>query len=211
MHPHKELSKLLAEMALLLELKGENPFRVRAYESAALAVEKIEGDPRALLETGGLTGVKGIGKGIAAHIAEWAKTGAIPELSALREEVPRGLVEMLRVPGLGPGKVRKIRESLGVASLDALEEACARNRLSGLRGFGPATQEKICLGIRKVREYEGFFLLPEAEAAAGEALSCLAAAPGVSGVTCAGTLRRFLETAREIVVVAQSLDPASAL
>ena len=210
MLPHKELAKLLAEMALLLDLKGENPFRVRAYEAAARVVEKLEDDPRSLARSGGLTAVRGIGKGIAALIREWAETGGIAELSALREEVPRGLLEMLRVPGLGPGKVRRLREALGIESLDALEEACARNRLAGLKGFGPATQEKICLGIRKVRAYEGSFLLPEAEAAAREALACLDAAPSVTAVTLAGTLRRFLETAREIVVVAASEDPPAA-
>jgi len=194
----------LERIAKLLALKGENPFKVRAFENAAEAVTGVP-DLAALVRDGKLETVKGIGKAIAAEIAALASAGTSPALAALEQEVPATLPDLLRIPGLGTKKAAALWKDLGVASLGELEYAIRENRLVTLPGFGEKTQKKIDEGLRFVRSTEGHWRLPDAAARAREAkaflLSAAATAAGVTRVETAGELRRGCETVERIVLV----------
>jgi len=130
-------AKLLEEIGVLLELKGENPFKSRAYYSAARSVEMMgEEELQRLVHEDKLKEVKGIGAALNEKLKELVLTGSLPYYEELKASVPEGLLEMLRVPGLGPRKVRALYDMLGITSLAELEYACRENRLVSLKGFG---------------------------------------------------------------------------
>lgn len=129
--------QVLEEMAAFLELKGENPFRIRAYENAARAVASIPGDLADAFESGTLAEVRGIGKGTLEIVGELLSTGRASALDELREQIPPGLVEMLRIPGLGVTKIRQIHEALHIESIPELEAAAGDGRLAELPGSAP--------------------------------------------------------------------------
>src|SRR5665648_920658 len=139
----KEVAAVLEEIALLLELAGENPFKVRAYEAGARAVLTFPGDLDAARSSGELAKVKGIGKSLAGVIEELLTSGKASLYRELQDKTPPGLLELLRVPGLGPKKARVLFDQLHITSLGELEYACRENRLAALPGFGAKSQEKI--------------------------------------------------------------------
>ncbi len=143
----KEVAAVLEEIALLLELAGENPFKVRAYEAGARAVLTFPGDLDAARRSGELARVKGIGKSLAGVIAELLSRGEAALYRELKDKTPPGLLELLRVPGLGPKKARVLFDELHITSLGELEYACQENRLVALPGFGAKSQEKIKAGL----------------------------------------------------------------
>ncbi|MEJ2637902.1 MAG: helix-hairpin-helix domain-containing protein, partial [Calditrichia bacterium] len=149
----KDVIQILEEMSVLLDLKGENVFKVRAYANAARTLQGISGDIGQLVASGGIMHIKGIGKGIADVITEAVETGKAGELGALKASIPAGLPDMLRIPGMGPRKVRAVWEKLQITTVGELEYACKENRLSDLEGFGEKTQEKILLGIGMLKKY----------------------------------------------------------
>jgi DNA polymerase (family 10) len=191
----KAVAAVLEEMALLLELAGENPFKVRAYETGARAVLTYPGDLAAALSSGGLAQVKGIGKSLAGVIGELLARGDASLYQELKGKTPPGLMELLQVPGLGPKKARMLFHDLNITSIGELEYACQENRLTALPGFGAKSQERIKKGLASRRRYAGLFrlgdLLPLAE-------SCLARwrkVPGIQRLELAGPVRRGLEVA----------------
>jgi DNA polymerase (family 10) len=198
------VSGALSRVALLLALKGENPFKVRAFENAAEIVAGVPDLP-ALVREGKLESVKGIGKSIAAEIVSLLETGSSPALVSLESEVPATLPDLLRIPGLGTKKAATIWRDLGVASLGELEYAIRENRLLSLPGFGEKSQKKIEEGLRFVRSTEGRWRIPEAASRAEEARAFLtspaARAAGVTEVEIAGELRRGCETASGVTLV----------
>ncbi|MFZ0390401.1 MAG: DNA polymerase/3'-5' exonuclease PolX [Calditrichia bacterium] len=198
----KECIKLLEEMGMLLELKGENPFKVRAFQSAARALHSVTGDVEELIRSGNILQIKGIGKGIAAFLKEIAENGATPELESLRKTTPSGLYQMIRIPGLGPKKARVLWEKLGIATVGELEYACRENRLLDLAGFGAKSQEKISRGIELLKKFSHQHLLPVALNEAGQLLDAVRQMPGVIRCEIAGSLRRFKETVKDIDLVA---------
>ena len=131
----KDLSRVLEEVALLLDLKGENPFKIRAYQQAARIVLAVEEDLTVLAETGGLGKIKGIGKALEEKISEYISTGRLEYLDELKSSFPDGLLEILNVKGLGPKKVKLLYEELDITSLGELEYACLENRLVTLKGL----------------------------------------------------------------------------
>ena len=139
------VAEALERIAQLLALKGENPFKVRAFENAAATVTGIP-DFDALVRDGKLETVKGIGKAIAAEIAALAATGTSPALAALEKEVPATLPELLRIPGLGTKKAAVLWKDLGVASLGELAYAIRENRLVTLPGFGEKSRRRSTRG-----------------------------------------------------------------
>ena len=153
----KAAAVFVEEYGVLLELSGANAFRVRAYTNAVRALETLAAPLDEMLAAGTLTEVKGIGKSVAELVAEFAETGTARAYEELRTTVPAGLLEMLRVPGLGPRKIIAIREALGVADLDALAEAARAGQLADLKGFGKKTQENILKGIDYIRAHQGRF------------------------------------------------------
>lgn len=163
-HPDKkEIASLLNEIAVLMQLKGENPFRVRAFENAARAIERIQEPLETVIAEGKLVNIKGIGATIARIIEAYWQTGEEPEiLEELRKTVPPGLLELLEIPGLGPGRVRTLYEKLGIATIEDLEQALEKGQLSNLEGFGPKTLDKIKRGLDMYRTYQGRYLLGHA-------------------------------------------------
>ncbi len=198
------VSAALERIAGLLALKGENPFKVRAFENAAATVAGLPDLP-ALVRDGKLVAVKGIGTSIAAEIAALVETGSSPALASLEREIPPTLPDLLRIPGLGTKKAAALWKELGVTSLGELEYAIRESRLVALAGFGLKTQEKIAEGLRFVRSTEGRARLPEAwgqaEAAREFILSAAAKPAGVVQVDIAGDLRRGCETVAAITLV----------
>lgn len=202
----KYLAAALEEVAVLLDLKGENPFKTKAYAQAARAILTYDGDLEGL---GGPQGpkIKGIGQSIGAQLAELVHTGRMTFLEELKASLPAGLLELLPVPGLGPKKVKALHDHLGIHSLGELEYACHENRLVGLKGFGAKTQANILQGIESVKKYRGRFLWADLEANALNIKELVAAAPGMARVELAGSFRRGLETIKDLDLVATGPDP----
>ncbi|MGH9867697.1 MAG: DNA polymerase/3'-5' exonuclease PolX [Candidatus Polarisedimenticolia bacterium] len=198
----KQVATVLEEIGALLELKGENPFKARAYLAAARALDALEEDLGTLLAEGRLRGVKGIGEAISAKITTLATTGRLPYHDDLRREIPAGLLEMIQVPGLGPRRARVLHQKLGIDSVDGLAEACRAGRLAGLGGFGAASQEKILQGIAFVKRHVGYMLLSDATRLAHALVQEVSSLQGVSHVQSAGSLRRRKELVRDIDLLA---------
>jgi DNA polymerase (family 10) len=205
------VARALREIGALLELEGENPFKVRAYENGARAVEGLVEDLGAVVATGRLLEVKGIGEALAKKIAELHRTGTTELLDRLRAAHPPGTLDLVRVPELGPKKAAALIAALGVRSLDDLERACLEGRVRGVKGFGERTEARILEGVRQVRARaaDRRVLLPAALDAAEPLLAHLRAAPGARQVELAGSARRLRETVADLDVVAASDDPAA--
>lgn len=200
----------LSQIAAFLELKGENPFRVRAYEAAARAVAAYPGDLQEARASGALAELKGIGPATLEIIEEVLDAGRSSMLEHLQDEIPPGLVEMLRISGLGVQKVRQIHERLGVDSLEELEEAARDGRLARLPRFGAKTAENILKGIAYLRRTGEFRLVHHARAEAQELARVLGGLAGVGRVEVAGSLRRCRELIRDldfVVEVEGRLEP----
>lgn len=140
----REIAQVLSEIAAILEIKGENPFKIRAYENAARTVDSLS-NLEELIEAKKLTTIKGIGKNLADHITELYKTGRLKDYAKLRKSIPDGLLEMLNIPGVGAKKVKVFWEKLDITNVGELEYACKENRLRDLPGFG----QKSLIGILK--------------------------------------------------------------
>ncbi len=197
----RRVAAALEELALLAELAGENPFKVTAYANAARAILRAPQDLEALVAGGGLTALPGIGKGIAAIVAEVVEFGEPVQLTQLRARLPAGLPDLVALPGLGPKRARALWQELGIASLGELEYACRENRLLALTGFGPATQARILDAIEFRRRASGSRHISDGWRAAEETAAVLRrAAPDLPAVV-AGEVRRCCEIVTEAVVV----------
>lgn len=205
-----EMSDVLAEIGTLLELKGENPFKVRAYQAGARALEAIEeSELGRLIAAGELKSVKGIGDALAQKITELHTTGRLGFLDRLRESVAPGLVELLQIPGLGPKKIRALHDKLGIADIAGLTAACTEGRVAELDGFGAKTQEKLLAGIRNREAYGRRHLWWDAAELADGIVAGLRALPGVRRAEAAGSLRRGMETVGDLdfLVAADEVAP----
>ena len=201
---NREIAEVLAEVAVLMEIKEENPFRCRAYQAAARAIEGLEHDAEDMLDD--LSGIRGIGKGMSEGISELVKTGTLKQHEDLKASTPQGLLQMLRISGLGPKRVRAIHEELGVESLEGLEAACLANRLQGLPGFGSKTQASVLAGLQTLKQSRGLHLFVEAMAEAQRICDGLRAHPAVHRLEIAGALRRRKETTKDVDLVASASD-----
>ena len=200
----KEIARVLAEIAGMLELAGANPFKVRAYENGARAILGFGGDVTEAVRSRELRAVKGIGETIFANVETLVTTGSLPVYDELRAAFPPGLRECLRVPGLGAKRVKALYDAIGVDSLSSLERACVEGRLTGIRGFGPKSARNILRGIGLVRVSSGRFLYSAARARADDLVSALAATGLASRISVAGSLRRRLEVVGDVDLVAAS-------
>ncbi len=195
-----EAARVLREMALLETLGGGNPFRSRAYEKAARLLEgwKEETDLAELLREGGIARARGVGAGILAVLEDLARGETPPSLEELRFRVPPGVVALVGIPGLGPGRVKRLWKELGVASPADLEYACLENRIARLKGFGPKLQEKIREGLGFLRASQGRLLLSQAREAADRVEEILLSRGGAVRVSRTGSLRRGMETVGDV-------------
>jgi DNA polymerase (family 10) len=203
----REIAAVLEEIAFFLELKGENPFKVKAYAAGARVIESLPEEPAVLVQKGILRNVKGIGEGLAGVVTELVTTGDSTLYRELRASFPAGVMEMAGIPGLGPKKIKAVYENLGVGSVGELEYACIENRLVSLPGFGRKSQEKILGGIRQFKRRQGFHLYANV---IEEAYSILEAARGAAGVVhadLAGEVRRRLEVVQSIALVVAGPSP----
>ncbi|MBK5189010.1 MAG: hypothetical protein JJD97_12265, partial [Gemmatimonadaceae bacterium] len=175
----RTVAHALSQIADFLELKGENRFKSAAYANAARAILAVQTDDLApALASGELAELKGIGRATLGTIRELVESGESRYLEQLRSEIPEGLLEMLRVPGLGTAKIHKIHEGLGVSSLAELEEAARDGRLATLPRFGAGTASKILKGIAYLRENSAYMLYPRALAESEHVLAAVRAHPG---------------------------------
>ncbi|HZK14678.1 MAG TPA: helix-hairpin-helix domain-containing protein, partial [Desulfobaccales bacterium] len=207
----KEVAAVLEEIALLLELAGENPFKVRAYEAGARAVLTFPGDLDAARSSGELAKVKGIGKSLAGVIEELLTSGKASLYRELKDKTPPGLLELLRVPGLGPKKARVLFDQLHITSLGELEYACRENRLVGLPGFGAKSQEKIKAGLAGLSRYDGLFRLGDLLPLAESLVARWRSLPGTRRLEVAGPVRRRLEVAGTIDLAVATDHPHQVL
>jgi DNA polymerase (family 10) len=197
----KAVAQVLEQIAAFLELKNENPFRIRAFRTAARAIIGFPSDLRQSLQDGSLARAKGIGPATLQIVSELVNTGRASMLEELREQIPPGLVEMLEISGLGVAKIRQIHEVLGIDSLPELEAAAHDGRLAKLPRFGQRTAENIVRGISFLRRASAYRLYHHALDEADGLRSALARLPGVTNAIIAGDVRRRSEIVREIVVV----------
>src|SRR4030043_1065624 len=195
---NKRVSTVLQEVALLLELKGENPFKVKAYSNAARTIEILEETLEGRVREGRLKEMKGIGEALSQHIAELVTTGRLQLYEDLKNSVPPGHLEMLRIPGLGPKKIKALYNALGIKTVGELEYACFENRLVDLQGFGQKTQERILQRIQQIKKYQGRYLYGEVIDSAEALLKKLLSHPKVFRANLAGSLRRRMEVVRNI-------------
>jgi DNA polymerase (family 10) len=202
----KAIAAILEEMGTLLELQGANPFKSRAFHNASRAVDQITDDLAELIRTGALTEIKGIGKSISAIITDLATVGESKEYTDLRKSFPESLLQMLKIEGLGPKRIKILFETLGIKDLDALEKAAKNDALSEVPGFGKKSQENILRGIEAVRSRGERVLLPVAHQAAEEILSSLKKNAAVRTGEIAGSLRRRRETIGDIDLVLSAAE-----
>ena len=202
-----QVAEILIEIGVLLELKGENPFKTRAYSNAARVIEGLTEPIDKLIADGRLAEMKGIGDAIYKKVSELVTTGKLAYYDDLKASMPAGLLEMLRIPGLGPKKVKAMYEKLGVTTIAELEQACKDNRVAALDGFGEKTQQKICEGINFRRQFAERHLISDALPLAESILESLRDHPDVIRCSTAGSMRRFKEIIGDIDFLASTKNP----
>jgi len=201
------ITDILEEIAVLLELKGENPFKARAYTNAARTLDNYEGDLAQLVAEDRIEELPGIGEALHQKITELVKTGRLKYYEDLRASVPEGLLAMMDIPALGPKKIKVLYEKLGITSVAELEAACQAHRVRELAGFGAKTEEKLLAGIAQARDYSAQFLYAEAWAQAEEIREALREHETVLQLSVGGSLRRGREVVKDLDFVASSRRP----
>ena len=203
-----EIARIFEEVADILEIQGANPFRIRAYRNATRTVETLTTPLRKWVEENRpLTDLPGIGKEMANHIREMVETGTLGFRDELLAEVPRSLIELMRLPGLGPKKAKKIHDDLQISSVEELEAAAQAGRIASLPGFGAKSQERILAGIAEHRLHGSRFLLTDAERYVEPLLAYLREAPEVERLEVAGSYRRRQETVGDVDLLAIASHP----
>ncbi len=200
------LASLLIEISRMLEMKGENPFKIRAYTKAARAVEMFGGDLTAEATAGRLEAIDGIGKAIAEKLTEWLTTGRMVYYDQLREEFPPEIFELFDLSGLGAKKIKALRDKLRVGSISSLERACRAGQVAGLEGFGEKSEQRLLEAIEDRRKNQGQYRLGQAAPWAETLLDWLRQQPAVLLVEACGSYRRRKEVVKDLDFVAATRD-----
>lgn len=200
----KQIIRTLEKIALYLELKGENPFKVSAFRKAANALEL---DERSLKEIDDFTNIKGIGKGTGAVIEELLQTGESSQLKELEEQVPKGLIPLLKIPGLGGKKLAKLYQELGIDSAEALKAACENKQVQTLPGFGPKTEEKILKELEQLGERSERLPVWYLESVVNGINEVLSSIKDIERFSVAGSFRRVNETSKDVDFVIATNNP----
>ncbi len=200
--------QVLEEIAFLLEIKGENFFKVRAFQNAARILEGHPSDAGTLIETGELEKLKGIGKGTIAEIVhDLYEKGKSKGYEELRKGFPASLFELFKIPGFGAKRIKAVYEKLAVQSVEGLESAAQNGRLAKLEGFGEKLQDRILANIRQMKKSEGRFLIDVATNQAGKLLAYLKKQKGIERIEIAGSLRRCKEIVKDIDILVSAKNP----
>lgn len=205
------VARVLDQIASHLELRAENPFKIRAFRMGARTIGSLAGEPADWLAQGTLEQTHGVGPAIQSVVRELVGSGRSTVLDELREQVPPGLVEMLRISGLGVAKVRQIHERLHLESIPELEAAARDGRLASLPGFGAKTADNVLRGIARLRQTATFRLLHHAIEEAQLLQSTLAQVAGVHQAVIAGEVRRRLELVKDQILVLVAESPGEVL
>ncbi|MDN3449124.1 DNA polymerase/3'-5' exonuclease PolX [Planococcus sp. APC 3906] len=200
----KIIIRTLEKIAVYMEIKGENPFKVSAFRKAAQALEL---DQRSLDEIEDVTKLKGIGKGTGEVIADLIATGKSSVLEELQEEVPKGLIPLLKLPGMGGKKIAKLYKELGIDSAEALKQACLDHEIQKLPGFGPKSEDKILKELTDFESKPGRHPIWKTEEAVKFVEEILGAIEGISEFSVAGSYRRTKETSKDLDFIIATSDP----
>jgi DNA polymerase (family 10) len=206
-----QVAEVLTDIATLLELKGENPFKTRAYQNAARTIETLSEPLDKVVAEARLADIKGIGEALQQKITELVTTGRLQYYEDLKAATPPGLVAMLDIPGLGPKKIKALHDELGIDTVEKLEQACKDGKIAVLKGFGEKTQTNIIEGINRRRAYASRHLISEALPRAEPLLEALRSHPDVIRCSTAGSLRRHREVIGDIDLLASSKQPAAVI
>jgi DNA polymerase (family 10) len=203
----EEIAGVLEQIATLLELKAENPFKIRAYINAARAIETFGANVSNFQDEEAVAKIPGIGKSIAVKIKELAETGSLNYFRELSAEFPAGILELFSLPGLGAKKIKALHDSLGVSSIEQLQKACEEGRVAQLPGFGETTQQKICDAIARRASHAGSFQFGQVAAEAEALRSDLAAHEAALQVEIAGSYRRRKEIVHDLDLLVATNEP----
>ncbi len=202
----KEVVRVLEDIGKLLELKGETPFKSRAYYNAARNILSAEQEISTLVSKGKLSSIKGIGDALNQKITELVTTGTLKYYEKLKSSIPQDHIEMLRIQGLGPKKIRILYEKLKIETIGELEYACAENRLVEFKGFGKKTQDKILTGIERLKRYKEKHLYADIITEANSILNSVQRREDVISASLAGSIRRCNETIKDIDILVSAKD-----
>lgn len=200
----KNIIDLLERIAVFLEIKGENAFRVSAYRKAAQALER---DERSMAEIEDPSKLSGIGKGTAGIISDFLKTGTTPLLDELEEEIPSGLLPLLKLPGLGGKKIGKLYQELGVEDAATLKHACEANEVQNLAGFGKKTEDKILAAVNEMGKRPERLPLPDVTGAVDDLHDYLTNIAEIHRFELAGSFRRGRETVKDLDFILSTASP----
>lgn len=207
MRRNEEVAQLLENIAELLMLKNENPYRIRAYTTAAQNIRALSEDIEEIARQGRLDAIPGIGEALAAKIQEYLETGSLRYYEQLKQEVPVAAVDLLEVPGIGPARAHQLYEALGISTISELLQAAQEHKLRDLPGFGPKVEERIAREAAKLAQRSRRLLLGVALPVAEEVVRLLRPHPAVEAIEPAGSLRRMKETIGDIDILVASRQP----
>jgi DNA polymerase (family 10) len=205
------IAKVFQEIADLLEIKGENPFKIRAYQKVARTIENLPVELEQVLGAGKLREVPGIGEAIAKKITELLTTGRLGYYEELRAEFPEGILTLMGVTGVGPKTAMRLVKELGISTIDDLEKAIMDGRVAGLYRLGDKTAANILRHIQRLRRKDTRVPIGEALPLVEQILAILNKCPGVRNLVPAGSLRRFKETIGDIDIMGTADKPESVL
>jgi DNA polymerase (family 10) len=203
----QRVASILEETGNLLELDGGNPYEVRAYQNAARTLGNVEGDLGELVRSGEIATLPGMGKTLVARITELVTTGHLKIYDEMVARIPPGLRQMLRIPGLGPKRVRQINQTLGITTLEELRDSAESGKIASLPGFGAKSQENVLKGLEFLTRHQDSYLYPDAEAQALAIAATIRELPQIVRLSVAGSIRRRKEVIGDIDIVGSVARP----
>jgi DNA polymerase (family X) len=206
-----EVAAILDEIAMMLELQGENPFRAQAYTKAALAISQLTTNLADVVAAGELSSIPGIGATLKDKITTLVTTGSLTFYEDLKKKTPPGLFKMLRLPGMGPKKVKLLYDQLGISTIEELKTACDDGRVAKIKGFGKKTQDNILEGIAFIDQTGQRVRIDQAQLVADMLVEQLRQVPGVNRLEVCGSLRRRKETVADIDLLVTAKDPPAVM
>lgn len=208
---NQQIAEMLKEIAAAYEVKGEDRFRIAAYRRAADAVEHASADLKELWEEGRLAEIPGIGKALGEHLDEYFRHGKVTHFEQVKRGLPRGMFNLMKVPGVGPKSAYKIARNLKVKSVADLKKACEEDKVAALPDFGETSQADILKSIAAVERRGNRVLLPVAEGVAQKVMEVLTGVAGVKRVDALGSLRRCVPTVGDIDLAVATANPSLAI